>query len=154
MIVFILAGAYVFSWVIDREAIGENLTAFLQSITKNRYFILLCLNVVILVLGFFMNPLAIQLICVPVFLPLLTTYDISLIHFGLVLILNIQIGLCTPPVGNALFVVSDVANISFESMCKATLPFLLPLVVALLLITYIPDLVLFLPNLLFGELAQ
>ncbi|MBN1225334.1 MAG: TRAP transporter large permease [Candidatus Aminicenantes bacterium] len=147
--IFIVATSMVFGWIIIREQAGQQLGNFILALTSNKYVILLILNIVLLILGTFMDPAVTILLLVPVLKPLLTTVQIDLLHFGIVMILNLMIGLLTPPVGSVLNTLTTVADIPMEMVIKATMKFLLPLIISLLLITFIPQLVLFLPNLLF-----
>ena len=104
------------------------------------------LNVAFLIIGMFMEALAVMTITVPFLIPLMGSFGIDPVHLGVVLVLNLMIGLCTPPVGTSLFICAKTANIRIEEMYKAVLPFLIPLVVVLLLITYVPAFVTWLPG--------
>jgi TRAP-type C4-dicarboxylate transport system permease large subunit len=104
--------------------------------------------VLLLVIGCFMETTAILLIAVPTFLPLVIQLGIDPIHFGLIIILNLLIGATTPPFGVLLFIVQDIAKVSFSALVRAILPFYVPLAIALLMITYWPDLSLWLPRVL------
>jgi TRAP-type C4-dicarboxylate transport system permease large subunit len=106
------------------------------------------INVLLLVVGCVMETTAILLIAVPTFLPLITQLGIDPVHFGLILILNLLIGATTPPFGVLLFIVQDIAQVSFAAVVRAILPFYLPLGIALIAITYWPDLSLWLPRML------
>ena len=96
----------------------------------------------------FMEALAAMTITLPFLIPLMQTYGIDPLHLGVVLVLNLMIGLCTPPVGTSLFICAKTAGISIEKMYKAILPFLVPLILVLFLITYVPGLVTWLPGLM------
>ena len=110
---------------------------------------LLLANVLFLVLGCFMEPLPLMVIVVPTLLPVVKSLGIDVVHFGLVVTLNLMIGLVTPPVGLVMFVVMHITGLKLEEFVRALWPFLLALIGALLVITYVPDLVLFLPRLFF-----
>ena len=95
-----------------------------------------------------MEALAVMTITIPFLVPLMQSFAIDPVHLGVVLVLNLMIGLCTPPVGTSLFICAKTANISIERMYKAILPFLIPMIIVLLMITYIPGIVTFLPSLM------
>lgn len=124
------------------------LAQMLTSLTSNKYIMLLILNIAFLIIGMFMEALAVMTITIPFLVPLMQSFAIDPVHLGVVLVLNLMIGLCTPPVGTSLFICAKTANISIERMYKAILPFLIPLVIVLLMITYIPGIVTFLPSLM------
>lgn len=149
-VIFIIAAATAFSWVVAMEGIPQQVAEMLLSITNNKYVILLILNVVFLILGMFMESLSILLITVPFLMPLVDATGISPVHLGVVLVLNLMIGLSTPPVGMSLFVSSKIANVPLERLYKEILPFLIPLIAVLLLITYIPGMVMWLPEVFLG----
>jgi TRAP-type C4-dicarboxylate transport system permease large subunit len=107
---------------------------------------LLILNIAFLIIGMFMEALAVMTITVPFLIPLMSSFGIDPVHLGVVLVLNLMIGLCTPPVGTSLFICAKTANITIEQMYKAILPFLIPLIIVLLMITYIPGIVTWLPS--------
>lgn len=117
-------------------------------ISSNKYVILLIINVLLLIVGCFMDTIAAMVVLIPVFLPALKMYQIDMVHFGVILTLNLMIGLLTPPVGMCSFLVADIAKVPFERVIKAELPFIYILIVVLAIITYIPETVLFLPKLL------
>jgi TRAP-type C4-dicarboxylate transport system permease large subunit len=106
-------------------------------------------NIFLLIVGCFMETIASITILVPVLLPLMDKLGVDPVHFGLIMVLNLMIGLLTPPVGMVLYILARVANISFERTTKACLPFLIPLLISLALVTYWPSMVLFLPNLFY-----
>jgi tripartite ATP-independent transporter DctM subunit len=147
-ILFIICGAAAFSWLIAMLNITSILSAWIISLTTSKFLILLIINITFLVLGCFMEALAIMTITVPFLIPLMRTFEINPIHLGVVIVLNLMIGLVTPPVGTSLFICAKQAGISLERMYKAILPFLIPLAVVLFMITYIPDIVMFIPNLM------
>jgi tripartite ATP-independent transporter DctM subunit len=146
VLVFIMAAAVPFGWAIAVNNIPANLASTLLDITTNPWAILAMINVMLLVIGCFMETTAILLIAVPTFLPLIKQLGIDPIHFGLVIILNLLIGATTPPFGVLLFIVQDIAKVSFGAVVRAILPFYVPLGIALILITYWPDLSLWLPR--------
>jgi len=148
-VTFIISGAAAFAWLLAIEGLPHLLANAVISITKNRYVILLLLNVIFLIIGCFMESLSAMVITIPVIMPLIKTVGIDPVHFGVILVLNLMIGVATPPVGMCLFVVSRVANMKLETLFRAIIPFLWPLIIVLFLITYAPQLVLWLPRLAF-----
>ena len=146
VLVFIMAAAVPFGWAIAINNVPANLSAWLLEVTTNKWLILAMINVLLLVVGCFMETTAILLIAVPTFLPLITQLGIDPVHFGLVVILNLLIGATTPPFGVLLFIVQDIAKVSFAAVVRAMLPFYIPLGIALVMITYWPDLSLWLPR--------
>jgi tripartite ATP-independent transporter DctM subunit len=148
VLVFIMAAAVPFGWAIAVNNVPADLAKWLLDITTNKWVILALINVLLLVVGCFMETTAILLIAVPTFLPLVMQLGIDPIHFGLVIILNLLIGATTPPFGVLLFIAQDIAKVSFGALVRAILPFYVPLGVALLMVTYWPDLSLWLPRML------
>jgi tripartite ATP-independent transporter DctM subunit len=148
VLVFIMAAAVPFGWAIAINNVPANLSAWMLELTSNTWAILAMINVLLLVIGCVMETTAILLIAVPTFLPLIMALGIDPVHFGLIVILNLLIGAATPPFGVLLFIVQDIAKVSFGRMVAAMLPFYVPLGIALILITYWPDLSLWLPRVL------
>lgn len=142
----IVSTAMVFAWVLGYAGITQSLADGLLSITHNQYVMFLLLNIILLIVGCFMDTIAALLVIVPILVPVCQAVGIDLVQFGVVVTLNLMIGLITPPVGVCLFVVARAADISFERVVKATLPFMLVLIVVLLLISYVPSLVTWLPS--------
>ena len=142
----IICGAAAFSWLVTMMGMTDALSHALTSLTDNKYVMLLILNIAFLIIGMFMEALAVMTITVPFLIPLMASFGIDPVHLGVVLVLNLMIGLCTPPVGTSLFICAKTANITIEEMYKAILPFLIPLILVLLLITYIPGIVTWLPS--------
>jgi tripartite ATP-independent transporter DctM subunit len=149
LILLIVAGASIFGYLITLTKVTDNVSALVLSITTQPWAILLLVNIFLLIVGCFMETIAAITILVPVLLPLMDKIGVDPVHFGLVMVLNLMIGLLTPPVGMVLYILARVANISFERTTKACLPFLIPLLVSLALVTYWPSMVMFLPNLFY-----
>jgi tripartite ATP-independent transporter DctM subunit len=147
-IMIITATASVLGWMLTRSQVPQGIAESMLEVTKNANWILLALNIFFLINGCFMEVIASIVIYTPIIIPLLNRVGIDPIHFGVVMALNLMIGLITPPFGMCLYVVQKVAGISFERMVKSTAPFILPLIVVLALITYFPSLCLFLPKLI------
>ena len=142
----IICGAAAFSWLVTMMGMTNALSHALTSMTENKYIMLLILNIAFLLIGMFMEALAVMTITVPFLIPLMASFGIDPVHLGVVLVLNLMIGLCTPPVGTSLFICAKTAGIRIEEMYKAILPFLVPLILVLIMITYIPGLVTWLPS--------
>lgn len=149
IILLIVAGASIFAWLLTSNRVTEHFVAMITTLTDNPVLILLILNIVLFVVGFFMETVAAITILVPVLLPVATQVGIDPVHFGVIMVLNLMIGLLTPPVGMVLYVLSRVSGVSFERCTRATLPFLIPLVVVLLLITFFPQFSMWLPTLIY-----
>jgi TRAP-type C4-dicarboxylate transport system permease large subunit len=126
-------------------------TNALLSVSSNKIVLLLLINVMLLLLGCIMDMAPLILITTPILLPVITTLGMDPVHFGIMLILNLAIGLCTPPVGAALFVGCSIGKIRIEDVTKSMLPFYSIMVIVLLLITFVPEIVMFIPNLVMGS---
>jgi tripartite ATP-independent transporter DctM subunit len=147
MIAFLSCTAFLFGWILTYEKIPQQFGDLLIAITSNKYMVLLIINIMLLVVGCFMDTIAAMVVLIPIFLPALTLYEIDRVHFGVILTLNLMIGLLTPPVGMCSFLVADIAKVPVEKVIKAEVPFICILIVVLLAITYIPETVMFLPKL-------
>ena len=146
-IVTLLIGASMsMSWIMAYENIPQNITDFMLSISDNKVVILLIINLLLLFVGVFMDMTPAVLIFTPIFLPVVTKLGIDPIHFGIIMVLNLCIGLCTPPVGSLLFIGVSVAGTSIQKVLKPLLPLFLAMLVALMLVTYIPALSMWLPR--------
>ena len=148
-ILFIIAVSAVIAWLLTMEQVPLHLAAAILDFSPNPFVFLLLLNAVLLLLGCFMAAAPVIIMVTPIILPATTAMGLDPIHVGVVMVLNLMIGLITPPVGLCLFAVADVAGISPVRLMKALLPFFVPLLAALLIITLFPEVVLFLPR-LFG----
>src|SRR5690606_12903618 len=146
VILLIVAAASPFSWILGIEEAPQLLSDALTGATDNPLMVLVLLNVVLLVLGCFMETLAIMIILVPILIPVLNQYGIDLTHFGIILLVNLTIGQLTPPVGVLLFVASSVGKVRLGLLIREVWPYVVALLVALLLITYTPSLSLWLPH--------
>jgi len=146
---FIIAAANVFGWLVTIERVAVVLYESIQLITSQTWIILLFINVILLLLGCFIEGIAIMIISIPALIPLMKAMQIDLVHFGVILVITIMIGLITPPVGMTLYIVSDVAKTRMEGVVRRVIPFLIPLVFTLFLTTYWEDMVLLIPRLLF-----
>ena len=149
-IVMLLIGASMcMSWVLSFENIPQDISTFLLGISDNKIIILLIINLILLMVGIFMDMTPAVLIFTPIFLPVVTSLGMDPTHFGIIMVLNLCIGLCTPPVGSVLFVGVGIANTTITKVIKPLIPFFLVMILSLFLVTYIPMLSLFLPE-LFG----
>lgn len=145
-VLILAACATAFSWVITYLRIPQIVTQGLFSVTDNKFLMLLLINAILLVMGCFMNMLSIVYIMVPILLPVVAKLGMHPVQFGIMMILNLGIGLLTPPVGQVLFVGCSVGNISMERLTKALLPQMAFMVVALILITFVPEITMWLPR--------
>lgn len=149
VILLIVAGASIFAWILTSNQVTQHVVTLLGPFADNPIATLIIINLVLIVVGCFMETIAAITILVPVLLPVAVTAGVDPVHFGVIMVLNLMIGLLTPPVGMVLYVLSRVSGISFEKCMRGTLPFLVPLVIALLLVTFIPAISLWLPTLLY-----
>jgi tripartite ATP-independent transporter DctM subunit len=146
-IVMLLIGASTaMSWILSYENIPQTISATLVNLTDSKITIFLIINLILLIVGTFMDMTPAVLIFTPIFLPVATNLGMDPIHFGIMMVLNLCIGLCTPPVGSVLFVGCGISKTSITDMIKPLLPLYIAMIVALLLVTYIPELSLFLPK--------
>jgi tripartite ATP-independent transporter DctM subunit len=147
-IMLIVSAASLFGWVIAREQGPQVLAELLLAVTDNPYVFLLLINLALLVIGMVLEPTAALLITVPVLMPVAVQFGIDPLHLGIVMILNLVIGLLTPPVGLVLYVLSSVTGASVQQVMWGTLPFLVPLGITLIIVTFVPAVSLWLPHLL------
>ena len=143
----IVGTSFGISFVISREGIPRLIAELMLGLTDNKLIFLLLTNILFIILGMFINVSTIQLVFIPIMLPSLRAFGIDLVHFGVVIVLNMMIGLSTPPYGGLLFVVNAISGCPLSKTIQELLPMLLVLIVVLLLITYFPGIVLFLPRL-------
>jgi tripartite ATP-independent transporter DctM subunit len=149
ILVFVIAAAFPFSWLVAINDLPMKLANLMMAISTERWVILFMLNVILLILGSFMETTAILLIMVPVLYPLTEKIGVHPVHFGLIVVINLLIGAVTPPFGMCLYIVREITGVPFAKVVKATVPFLIPLLLTLFLVTYVPQMVLFLPDLVF-----
>jgi tripartite ATP-independent transporter DctM subunit len=149
MVMALIASASAFGWLMAYLRIPAMATELLLSVTTNKYLLLLLINVLLLFLGMIMDMAPLILIVTPILYPVVvTSLGMSPIHFGIMLMLNLAIGLCTPPVGSALFVGCAVGRITVERAAKAMVPFYVVMFIVLMLVTYVPIITMFVPNLI------
>ncbi|MEI8700974.1 MAG: TRAP transporter large permease [Mesorhizobium sp.] len=145
-VLFIVTAASIFAWLLTVSQAAQLFSTFIFALTDNKWVFLILVNVLMLVVGCFLDTIAAITILVPILLPVAAVYGINPVHFGLIMTLNLMIGLLHPPLGMVLFVLSRVAKLSVERTTMAILPWLVPLIVALILITFIPAITLWLPT--------
>ena len=152
IVMTLLATAKAFAYMMTELRIPSAISSGLLSITDNKYVLLLIINVLLLLLGCFMDMAPLITIMTPILVPVVTNPAIGMdpVHFGVVLIFNLAVGLCTPPVGSALFVGCAIGKTPIERTAKNMLPLYATMVIVLLLVTYVPDISLLLPRLLMG----
>ncbi|WP_407535900.1 TRAP transporter large permease [Cetobacterium somerae] len=146
IIMFLMAASSIMSWALAYSQIPQYITNILLGISDNKYVILLIINMLLLVVGTFMDMTPAVLIFTPIFLPVVTSLGMHPVHFGILMVYNLCIGLCTPPVGNALFLGCAIADLKIEDIIKTILPYFIVMLIGLLLVTYIPAISLFLPK--------
>lgn len=150
-IVSIIAGtAFAFGFIVAWEGIPTIIAENILSLTRNPFILLLIINIAFLIMGMFINTATLTVVFVPMVLPLVEALGIDLIHFGVVIVLNMMIGLSTPPFGMLLFIVSGISDTPLKEVIKEILPMLVVLIIVLIMVTYIPSLSLFLVNIVFG----
>jgi tripartite ATP-independent transporter DctM subunit len=147
VIMLLIAASMSMSWIMSFENIPQNLSEFLLSLSDNKIIILLIVNLLLLFVGIFMDMTPAVLIFTPIFLPIVTSIGVNPIQFGIIMVLNLCIGLCTPPVGSVLFVGIGLAKTSIEKVIKPLLPLFIAMIFSLILITLFPALTLWLPSL-------
>jgi C4-dicarboxylate transporter DctM subunit len=146
-ILIIMSAAQPFSWVLTYELAPQKVMALVENANLAQWELYLLINIAMLILGCFMEGLAVMIMAVPVLLPILEHAGIDLVHFGIVFVLNIMIGAITPPVGTIMYVVCALSHISIADFSREVWPFVLALIIALAVVTYLPGLSLWLPNL-------
>ena len=148
-VLFIVAAASIFGWMLTATGVTAAISEWVLGFTQNPYMFLLLANLLMLFVGCFLEPTAAITILVPILVPICQKLGIDLVHFGLVMVLNLMIGLLHPPMGMVLFVLARVAKLSVERTTIAILPWLIPLLGSLVIITYFPKLVLWLPKMFY-----
>ena len=150
VLVFIIAAAVPFGWLISYTRLPAELADTVLQFTKDPVVVLMIVNLLLLFLGCFMETTAILLIVTPTLLPIITAVGIDPVHFGIIISLNLIIGAITPPFGVILFILKDIAQVTFWQLVRAVTPFYIPLGIVLLIVTYWPGFVLFIPSLFKG----
>lgn len=145
-VMFIVAAAGLFGWVLIYLRVPDAVVSFLTSISTNKWVVLVLINLILLFLGCFMEGIAIMLLTVPILMPVIVKLGIDPVHFGVVMTLNLMIGLLTPPVGMVLYAMSSVGKVPVVALSRELKPFLLAIVAVLVLITFVPGFVTWLPD--------
>jgi len=148
VIMFIIATAKVFGWILTNAEIPQKIGAFVTTIAPNEYIFLLYINIILLIIGTMVNPSAAVVILTPILLPVALQFGINPIFFGVLMVVNLAIGNVTPPVGLDLFVVSAVTKISIDRIARAMLPYLIILIIDLIIVTYVPGIIMLIPTFL------
>ncbi|TYB86677.1 TRAP transporter large permease [Oceaniovalibus sp. ACAM 378] len=149
VVLLVVGAAAIFAWILTSNRVPEQFAAGLLTVSDKPWVILILMNLILLAVGCFMETVAAITIMVPVLLPIAIVLGIDPVHFGVIMVLNLMLGLLTPPVGMVLYVLARVAKIPFEECVVGTAPFLIPLVIVLLLVTFVPGLTMWLPNLIY-----
>jgi len=145
-VLFIVTAASIFAWLLTVSQAAQLFSDAIFSLTDNKWMFLILVNILLLVVGCFLDTIAAITILVPILMPILARFDVDPVHFGLILTLNLMIGLLTPPVGVVMFVLSRISGLSVERTTMAILPWMAPLLIALLIITFVPAVSLWLPT--------
>ncbi|WBV42351.1 TRAP transporter large permease [Pseudoroseomonas cervicalis] len=149
VVLLIVAGASIFGWLVTTTRITDGVAEFVLSITQEKWLVLLLVNLFLLFIGCFLETIAAITILVPVLMPLMTQIGVDPVHFGIIMVLNLMIGLLTPPVGMVLFILARISGLSFEQTTKAVSPFLIPLFFCLALVTFWEPLAMWLPTMMY-----
>ncbi len=151
MVMIMIGFSVAFGYMMAIMQVPAKVTAFFLTIADDKYTFLLLVNILLLVLGTFMDLAPMLLICTPIFLPVIKTFGIDPVHFGIIMIFNLGIGLLTPPVGPTLVVGCAIGKVTMEAVSRSILLFYVPMLIVLVLVTYIPALTLWLPRVLLGN---
>jgi len=151
MVFFLISTSQAFGWILSYLKIPHMVTEMFLSISDNPYIIMLLINILLLLLGAPMDMAPLILIMTPILYPVVTSIGIDPVHFGIIMILNLGIGLVTPPVGTVLFVGCAIGKVTVEAASKALIPFFFALCAVLMFITYVPEVVMWLPNMMAGR---
>jgi tripartite ATP-independent transporter DctM subunit len=149
-ILLIVAVAALFGWILSVEAVPQKLTAIMLSISTKPYVLLLLVNVLLIIVGMFLDSTTAILVIAPIIAKPLVAAGVDPVHLGMVVVFNLMIGLLTPPMGLALFLVADIAKVTMKDVLREMAPFYIPLAITLLLITYVPGITTWIPRLALG----
>lgn len=149
-VLFVVASAAIFAWVLTVEQLPQQASAMMLGISDNPMVLLILANVILLIAGMFLESTAAIMILTPILLPPLMAAGVNPVHFGIVMVFNLMIGMITPPVGMSVYMLSPIVNLPVGKVFKAVMPYLISLIGALVLLTYIPQFSLWLPNMIFG----
>ena len=148
MVVYIISAAAIFGWLLGREQVPQSVAKLLFSISRDPNVILFIIIIFLLIIGCVMETTAALILLTPILVPSIIELGIDPVHFGLVMVLDLMIGLLTPPVGVVLYITASIAKIPFEEMSRVTAPYLIPLIIVLLISAFVPPVAMTLPNLL------
>jgi tripartite ATP-independent transporter DctM subunit len=147
MVMILIAFASAFGYIVALMQVPAKVSTFFLTLSDNKYVILLMINVMLLVLGCLMDMAPLILICTPILLPIIQKLGVDPVHFGIIMIVNLGIGLLTPPVGSVLFVGCAIGKVTIEQVTRSIWPFYVVMFVVLLLVTYVPGITMWLPKL-------
>lgn len=150
LVMIIIGFSTVMAWLLAIEQVPQALAGYVIGTTSSKFVFLATLLVFLLVIGAFVEPIPAMVILIPMLLPLVDHFGVSRVHFGLILVFALMIGIATPPMGIALYIVSEIAKVPYEKVALATVPLHIPLTLVLILITFFPELTLWLPKLILG----
>jgi tripartite ATP-independent transporter DctM subunit len=150
-VMIIIGSCTVFAWVVADLRISEKAANLIFSISREPWAVLLMLTIFLFIVGLFLDPTPSLIILVPILLPITTQLGIDPVHFGILMVINLLIGLCTPPVGFLIYLTASIADCGSEDVIKESIPFIIVLLVVLIICTYLPSLVMALPNLVYGQ---
>jgi tripartite ATP-independent transporter DctM subunit len=145
-VLLLVATCIGLSWIMAYENIPQNVSNALLALSDNKFVILLIINLILLFVGVFMDMTPAVLIFTPIFLPIITNLGLDPVHFGIIMVLNLSVGLGTPPVGSLLFIGCSVSQVKIETVIKPLIPMFIAMIVCLLLVTYIPEISMWLPT--------
>jgi tripartite ATP-independent transporter DctM subunit len=145
-VLFIVSAASVFAWIITTERVANEFGAMVFGVTENKILILLLINIILLIVGCFLDAIAAISILTPILMPVAVSAGVDPTQFGVMMVLNLMIGLLSPPLGIVLYVLSSVSGVSMKETIRGTLPFMVPLIVTLLIVTFVPAVSLWLPE--------
>jgi len=142
----IVGSALAFSYIVASENISQTVASFVLGVTNNKYIFLFIINIAFLILGMFLDTSAIQVIFLPLVIPAAQALGIDLVHFGVVICLNMMVGLLTPPFGMLLFITSGISRTPLKDVIKETLPMIVVMIIFLFILTFVPGIIMFIPN--------
>jgi tripartite ATP-independent transporter DctM subunit len=149
-VLMVIGVSAAMSWLLTYDQVPQTLAQAVLTVTDNKYIFLFMVVLFFLLIGTALENIPAMVILIPIMMPLVDHFQVDRVHFGLIMVYGLLIGIITPPVGVALFIVTKVAKISFEEICTAVTPFFIPLIAVLFAITFLPGIVLWLPNMLLG----
>lgn len=151
-VLLVIGVSAAMSWVLTYDQVPQRLAQSVIGLTDNKYVFLFIVIVFFLIIGTVLENIPAMVILIPIMMPLVDHFEIDRVHFGLIMVYGLLIGIVSPPVGVSLFIVTKISRITFDEVCTAILPFLIPLIAVLVVIAYAPGLVLFVPDLLLGDM--